>query len=95
MDQLVQLIRSGLPPAIPPAAFTDEEIRLVIDYAWTLVPDSMVAGLREMQRLAELGMPMDGIEMRTEGDTAAAMSGTDHSTMDHSSHMTQPDTSGH
>ena len=95
MDQLVQLIRSGLPPAMPPAALTDEEIRLVIDYTWTLVPDSRVAGLREMQRLAELGMPMDGTEMQTEGDSATDMSGMDHSTMDHSAHMTQPDTSGH
>jgi mono/diheme cytochrome c family protein len=91
MDQLVQLIRSGVPPAMPPAPLTDDQVRLVIDYAWTLVPDSMVVGLREMQRQAEMGMPMDmpmgGMEM--EGDSADAMSG-----MDHSEHMMAPDTAG-
>ena len=92
MDQLVQLIRDGVPPAMPPAPLTDDQVRLVIDYAWTLVPDSMVAGLREMQRQAEMGMPMDGMQM--EGDSAGDMSGMDHSTMDHSTHMMQPDTSG-
>ena len=94
MDQLVQLIRSGVPPAMPPAPLTEEEVRLVIDYAWTLVPDSMVGGLREMQRQAEMGMPMDMEGMPMEGDSAGGMSGMDHSTMDHSRHMMQPDTSG-
>lgn len=92
MDQLVRLIRSGLPPAMPPAPLTDDQVRLVIDYAWTLVPDSMVAGLREMQRQAELGMPMDmpmgGIQ--TEGDST----GDEMPGMTHSDHMMPPDTTG-
>ena len=62
MDQLVRIIRTGVPPAMPPAPLDEDEVRLVIDYAWTLVPDSMVAGLREMQRMAEMGMDM-GVPM--------------------------------
>ena len=63
MDQLVALVRTGVPPAMPPAPLTEAEVRLVIDYAWTLVPDSLVEGLREMQRMAEMGMTMDDMEM--------------------------------
>jgi len=63
--QLVDLIRSGVPPAMPPAPLTEEEVLLVIDYAWTLVPDSMVDGLREMQRMAEMGMDMSGMQMQS------------------------------
>ena len=58
-DQLVRIIRTGLPPAMPPAPLSEDEVRLVIDYAWTLVPDSLVEGLREMQRMAEMGMDME------------------------------------
>ena len=87
MDQLMQLIRSGVPPAMPPAALTDDQIRLVIDYAWTLVPDSMVSDLRDMQRQAEMGMQMDTMPMHV--DPA-----TDMTNMDHSEHMMVPDTAG-
>ena len=84
MDQLVRIIQTGVPPAMPPAPLTEAEILQVIDYAWTLVPDSMVAGLREMQRMAEMGMEMDM-------DSAGAM---DHDAMDHDAmgHGTAPDT---
>ena len=58
-DQLIRIIRTGLPPAMPPAPLSEDEVRLVIDYAWTLVPDSLVEGLREMQRVAEMGMDME------------------------------------
>ncbi len=67
MEQLVSIIRTGVPPAMPPAPLTEEETRLVIDYAWTLVPDSLVDGLREMQRMAEMGMEMGMDPMETEG----------------------------
>jgi hypothetical protein len=69
--QLVRLIQSGVPPAMPPAPLTEAEILEVIDYAWTLVPDSMVAGLREMQRMAEMGMDMSG--MNASGDSMGTM----------------------
>lgn len=57
--QLRRIILTGVPPAMPPAPLTEEQVRLVVDYAWTLVPDSLVERLREMQRMAEMGMPMD------------------------------------
>ena len=60
--QLVQLIRSGIPPAMPPAALTDEQVQVVVDYAWTLVPEDQVASLRAMQQQTEAtgGMPGTG-----------------------------------
>lgn len=81
-DQLREIILTGVPPAMPPAPLTEAEVRLVVDYAWTLVPDSLVERLRELQRLAEMGMPMD-----MGGDTSSAMPG-----MDHSGHAMPPDT---
>jgi mono/diheme cytochrome c family protein len=57
--QLVQLIRSGIPPAMPPAALSAEQVQVVVDYAWTLVPEEEVAALRAMQEQTEAtgGMP--------------------------------------
>jgi mono/diheme cytochrome c family protein len=52
--RLIQLIRDGIPPAMPPADVGEEEIRLIVDYLWTLVPESEVTALREMQRQMEL-----------------------------------------
>jgi hypothetical protein len=52
--QLVQIIRTGLPPAMPPVALSAEEVQLVVDYVWTLVPESEVAGLRAMQEHMEM-----------------------------------------
>ena len=91
MDQLVRIILTGVPPAMPPAPLTEEEILQVIDYAWTLVPDSMVAGLREMQRMAEMGMDMSGMMGGAMGaDSSGAMMEMDHGAMGHG---TPPDTS--
>jgi hypothetical protein len=90
-EQLVQLIRVGLPPAMPPAPLTDDEIQLVIDYMWELVPDSLIAELREMQREAELGISMDMPEDDISGQedsSASSMSG-----MTHSEQMEPSDTS--
>jgi mono/diheme cytochrome c family protein len=67
-DQLVRIIQTGVPPAMPPAPLSEDEVRLVIDYAWTLVPDSLIEGLREMQRMAEMGMGM-GMDMSMPPDT--------------------------
>jgi mono/diheme cytochrome c family protein len=47
--QLLGLIRSGVPPAMPPSPLSDEEVQLVIDYVWTLVPESDAAALRAMR----------------------------------------------
>ena len=82
-DQLRRIILTGVPPAMPPAPLTEAQIRLVVDYAWTLVPDSLVEGLREMQRMAEMGMPMN-----VGTDSSTSMAGV----MDHSGHTMPPDT---
>ena len=89
-EQLVQLIRSGLPPAMPPAPLTDDEIQLVIDYMWELVPDSLIAELREMQREAELGISMDMPEDDINGQEDSSASGM--SGMTHSEQMEPSDT---
>lgn len=71
---LIQLIATGIPPAMPPTALADDEIALVVDYLWTLVPEDQVAELRAMQEQMELmgdsamemmeGMDMgDGMDM--------------------------------
>ncbi|MEM7415159.1 MAG: c-type cytochrome [Gemmatimonadota bacterium] len=60
--QLFGLIRDGVPPAMPPAPLTDEEIRLVVDFAWTQVPDSLVDELREMQRMMEQGRDAESMD---------------------------------
>lgn len=52
-DELTRLIIAGIPPAMPPAAVGEEEIGLIVDYLWTLVPTDQVAALREMQRQVE------------------------------------------
>ena len=54
MDQLVRIIQTGVPPAMPPSSLEEAEILQVVDYLWTLVPDSMIADLREMQRMMEM-----------------------------------------
>lgn len=72
-EQLIRIVRNGVPPAMPPAALSDDEVRLVIDYAWTLVPDSLIEGLREMQRMAEMGMDMEGMGGGMEMDPSGAM----------------------
>jgi mono/diheme cytochrome c family protein len=78
MDELTRLVISGIPPAMPPAPVSEEELTLIVDYVWTLVPDERVAALREMQRQAEEmgqgsgtmpGMEMDHAEMP--GDSAS------------------------
>ena len=82
IDQLVQIIRDGVPPAMPPTPLTDDEIRLVIDYTWTLVPDSLVEELREMQKEAELGASTDTQKDTINGQedsSASSTSGTTHS----------------
>ena len=56
--ELTRLITTGIPPAMPPAPVNEEEVRLIVDYLWTLVPEDQVEALREMQRQMEMmGMP--------------------------------------
>lgn len=72
--QLIGLIQSGVPPAMPPAPVSEDEVRLIVDYAWALVPDSLVDGLREMQREMEAGEAMpDSARMAPDGMDHAGM----------------------
>jgi mono/diheme cytochrome c family protein/Cu/Ag efflux protein CusF len=75
--QLVRLIRSGIPPAMPPAALSEEQVLLVIDYAWTLVPEDQVASLRAMQEQTELmgGAAAPGIAGMGAGSSPAPPAG--------------------
>lgn len=84
-DQLIRIIQNGVPPAMPPAPLDEDEVRLVVDYAWTLVPDSLVEGLREMQRMAEMGMDMTGMGMDDMGSGGADTppDSMDHGAMGH------------
>jgi mono/diheme cytochrome c family protein len=52
--ELIRLIQGGVPPAMPPTPLDDAEIQLIVDYLWTLVPESEVAALREMQLHMEM-----------------------------------------
>ena len=54
MAELTRLITSGIPPGMPPAPVDPEEIRLIVNYVWTLVPEDRVEALREMQRQMEM-----------------------------------------
>jgi hypothetical protein len=47
--QLLGLIKNGVPPAMPPAALSEQEVQMVIDYVWTLVPEAEAAALRAMR----------------------------------------------
>jgi hypothetical protein len=51
--QLVRIIQGGLPPAMPPTDLSEADIGQIVDYLWTLVPESEVAALREMQQHME------------------------------------------
>lgn len=51
---LIQLIATGIPPAMPPTALSDAEIGLVVDYLWSLVPEDQVTELRAMQEQMEM-----------------------------------------
>jgi len=69
--QLNQLIRTGIPPAMPPIALGEAEVQLIIDHVWTLVPESEVAALRAMQQEVESGA-MPGMAATTATPPAGA-----------------------
>jgi mono/diheme cytochrome c family protein len=97
--ELIRLIRGGIPPAMPPTGLSEEEVRHVLAYVWTLVPESEVAELRAMQQQMEMmGEPAPGASppaMDHSQHMQGSMPGMDHSQhmqdttpgMDHSQHM--------
>jgi mono/diheme cytochrome c family protein len=71
--QLVGLIRGGVPPAMPPAPISEAEVQLVVDYVWSLVPESEATALRAMRdqmEAMEQGMA-PGHMMPAAGDSSA------------------------
>jgi hypothetical protein len=66
--QLLGLIRNGVPPAMPPAPLSEEEVQSVVDYVWTLVPESEAAALRAMRDQMEAAQ---GVSPPASAPTAA------------------------
>ncbi len=60
-DQLIRLIQAGIPPAMPPAPISADEIRQVIQYAWTLLPEAEQAALRATQDSVAAGLIPPGM----------------------------------
>jgi mono/diheme cytochrome c family protein len=95
--ELTRLIQGGIPPAMPPTPLSEEEIHHIVDYVWTLVPESEVGALRAMQqqteRLGEPTIPPMDHSQHMQGSAPAV----DHSqhmqgsapAVDHSQHMQQ------
>jgi len=80
--QLLGLIRNGVPPAMPPAALTEQEVQMVIDYVWTLVPESEAAALRAMRDQMEAAQgsmtaPPAASDTSHEGHTMPPSGGAD------------------
>jgi mono/diheme cytochrome c family protein len=88
--QLARLVIGGIPPAMPPQPVTPEQVQLIVDYAWTLVPESEVAALRAMQEQMEtMG---DSVMAGVPGMAGTAMPGMDHSAMPGMDHSAMPGT---
>ncbi|MBM4185008.1 MAG: cytochrome c [Gemmatimonadetes bacterium] len=51
-DEIVEHVVAGVPPAMPAAAIHEEEVKLVLSYIWSTIPDSAQARLRALQEQA-------------------------------------------
>jgi hypothetical protein len=51
-EDMVRMVGEGIPPAMPPAAIGRDDLRLVVNYIWTLVPESERGRLRALQAIA-------------------------------------------
>jgi mono/diheme cytochrome c family protein len=51
-EDMVKMVGEGIPPAMPPATIRSDDVRLVMNYVWTLVPESQVGLLRSLQEQA-------------------------------------------
>jgi mono/diheme cytochrome c family protein len=60
-DQLVRLIQAGIPPAMPPAPIDADQIREVLAYAWTLLPEAERARMRAVQDSVASGLIPPGM----------------------------------
>jgi mono/diheme cytochrome c family protein len=60
-DQLIRLVQAGIPPAMPPSPRTAEELGLIIDYVWTLLPEERRAAMRATQDSVAAGLIPPGM----------------------------------
>jgi mono/diheme cytochrome c family protein len=51
-EDMVRMVGEGIPPAMPPASIGSDDVRLVLNYVWTLVPESERGRLRALQEQA-------------------------------------------
>jgi mono/diheme cytochrome c family protein len=51
-EDMVRMVGEGIPPAMPPAPIGSDEVRLVLNYVWTLVPEADRPRLRALQEQA-------------------------------------------
>lgn len=51
-EGMVTMVVEGIPPAMPPAGMGSDDVRLVLNYVWTLVPEAERGRLRALQELA-------------------------------------------
>jgi len=54
-EDMVRMVGEGIPPAMPPAGIGSDDLRLVMNYVWTLVPESERGLLRSLQEQAAEG----------------------------------------
>jgi mono/diheme cytochrome c family protein len=51
-EDMVKMVAEGIPPAMAPAVIGSDDVRLVLNYVWTLVPNDERARLRALQEQA-------------------------------------------
>ena len=51
-EEMARRVTEGIPPTMPPAPIPPEEVRQVLSYVWSLIPESERARLRALQELA-------------------------------------------
>jgi mono/diheme cytochrome c family protein len=51
-EDMVRMVGEGIPPAMPAAVIGSDDVRLVLNYVWTLVPGDERARLRALQEQA-------------------------------------------
>jgi high-affinity iron transporter len=51
-EDMVRMVGEGIEPAMPPALIRSDDVRLVLNYVWTLVPEADRPRLRALQEQA-------------------------------------------
>ncbi len=51
-EEMVTRVVAGIPPAMPAAPISADEVRLVLSYIWSTIPDTAQARLRALQEQA-------------------------------------------